>query len=1248
MSWELLFASETADRAAATLLHSLWQAALLAVAAAVVCRLGRLAVTAQYLVYATALAVCATALPLTYWMIDAERRPVVAAATKAAPGESRESANGASPVGSVSVEVWATAVRQPLRPRSRPSIPDSTVRASSFAATWQRAIPWLLACYAVGVIGMLVRLALGVVGAERLRRAAIPITDGPVMRALTAARRRWPLHRAPLVARSEQVVVPALVGLLQPTILLPVSSAAGLTPHELELVLAHELAHVVRRDLWVTLFQRIVETVLFFNPAIWYLSRRTSMLREFCADEAACRETSTRAATLRVDYATALLHMAELARPSLRGKPALLALAAAGRSPSEFRRRIARLLGEPVREPLQASRSGLALVALATVALAVGVAWAEPSEKPANRAELTASGESKSEASESHGTSEKLVERLTKLLPPLTEVDRAVANARARTFGLGAVDHISMRDRSWSGPVTETFQPDDGSLASLWAARGKQVDEKMRRLADFTMTVAWSGPQLLVQSDSPVTVGAGTPPGLYTQSRYWDGAEGWLGEISPDQRRIYQYAQVDKLMEYLIPAQFPFWEGAGGRLPWQGGTVVLQEYQVAPELTRYQHEGVETIDGVECDVYAGPARSERLWIEKASGLVKATSRYYWGESLPNYVAELVAEAAGRTFRDEREYHDWLKQQPAKAQELLTAHSAAAHWHLMKPGNLTVYSDYRELQPEVEFPMRAERVVVHPNHPGEGFKYYRSEAEVTDVTEKFDIRKLAVQALPRIGDAMTDRRAEPPVDYTWPGDQAAALTTTRELRDAKVAEMKNKAEQDRLINETPISSVGDAIKILTEGPNVEPTKVWVRAIKYLADHKEETLPAVVAALDAEERDHPISKLAFALRAMGDPRAVPALIRALPKTLLPSRSDYGLLLDGQGSDHDELLRFIVAHDQGNGDDGDMFTYGRAFREVAVTLQKLSGQDFDEMELNWIHRSEAPAQLALQQEQFHRVAQRWAQWWEANWESLTDDESYSTVNLPALAQAAPPAGGQVLPAGPGVTLEDTRSGWIVQSAHESSKRCFVDLDTMREGGWPDSLPPIDEIGADSPELLAWARREGFDLMGLTFTPPGESEPLYCLKPLGMEAWKMSPSELRELKWSAAGKREYPLSQPVELMVPRRKILPPFDQAVDGDSFLYLSREGTAGVVRMTAQVPENSTPGGYSDDQFEPTGFYPGVKVTFAMLQKSDEAPEAKAPSGGIRCRQRPRLCQRRTSQSLRRRRRSWRINHRRFRN
>ena len=97
---------------------------------------------------------------------------------------------------------------------------------------------------------------------------------------------------------------------------------------------------------------------------------------------------------------------------------------------------------------------------------------------------------------------------------------------------------------------------------------------------------------------------------------------------------------------------------------------------------------------------------------------------------------------------------------------------------------------------------------------------------------------------------------------------------------------------------------------------------MRAIKYLVDHQDELPPAVIDQLDAEKRDHPISKLAFTLRAMGDPWAVPALIPAYPRTLQPSRSDYGLTL------HDpELCRFMQQHDQtGKLRDGsNYFDYG-----------------------------------------------------------------------------------------------------------------------------------------------------------------------------------------------------------------------------------------------------------------------------------------------------------------------------------
>jgi len=65
-----------------------------------------------------------------------------------------------------------------------------------------------------------------------------------------------------------------------------------------------------------------------------------------------------------------------------------------------------------------------------------------------------------------------------------------------------------------------------------------------------------------------------------------------------------------------------------------------------------------------------------------------------------------------------------------------------------------------------------------------------------------------------------------------------------LYEAKRRGKQAEEEENKQINETPIQSVEDAIQILTEGPDVEPTKVWARAIKYLVDHQEEALPAII--------------------------------------------------------------------------------------------------------------------------------------------------------------------------------------------------------------------------------------------------------------------------------------------------------------------------------------------------------------------------------------------------------------------
>ena len=144
-------------------------------------------------------------------------------------------------------------------------------------------------------------------------------------------------RRAITLLESTLVDVPTVIGWLKPVVLLPASAVAALSPQQLEAILAHELAHIRRHDYLVNLLQTLVETVLFYHPAVWWLSRRIRIERENCCDDLAvslCGDP--------VAYANALADL-----ESLRSETAPthhIAMAATG---GALLQRVRRLLGAP-------------------------------------------------------------------------------------------------------------------------------------------------------------------------------------------------------------------------------------------------------------------------------------------------------------------------------------------------------------------------------------------------------------------------------------------------------------------------------------------------------------------------------------------------------------------------------------------------------------------------------------------------------------------------------------------------------------------------------------------------------------------------------------------------------------------------------------------------------------------------------------------------------------------------------------
>src|SRR6185436_12922318 len=97
-----------------------------------------------------------------------------------------------------------------------------------------------------------------------------------------------------------------VAGVIVPTLIMPLSLLSTLSPEQWRFVLLHELAHIRRGDYFANLFQLLVEALLFFNPAAWWISRQVRREREACCDAMAIELGGAPA-----DYARTLLRVAE-------------------------------------------------------------------------------------------------------------------------------------------------------------------------------------------------------------------------------------------------------------------------------------------------------------------------------------------------------------------------------------------------------------------------------------------------------------------------------------------------------------------------------------------------------------------------------------------------------------------------------------------------------------------------------------------------------------------------------------------------------------------------------------------------------------------------------------------------------------------------------------------------------------------------------------------------------------------------
>lgn len=209
-----------------------------------------------------------------------------------------------------------------LPPGEKGLVLDTDLAAASYP-DWQS---WVVICWAAGATALLMRTVMGWHVARRNSRRGIE-WDYPLSQLMERMRMSGTVE----LVVSRLADAPQVFGWLKPVILVPASAIARLSPAEMEAVLAHELAHIVRRDYLVNLIQVVIESLLFYHPAVWWVTRRIRQEREHCCDDMAVEVCGDRRR-----YSRALLKLEE-------SRPALAMAATAG----GMGMRIARLLGYP-------------------------------------------------------------------------------------------------------------------------------------------------------------------------------------------------------------------------------------------------------------------------------------------------------------------------------------------------------------------------------------------------------------------------------------------------------------------------------------------------------------------------------------------------------------------------------------------------------------------------------------------------------------------------------------------------------------------------------------------------------------------------------------------------------------------------------------------------------------------------------------------------------------------------------------
>jgi beta-lactamase regulating signal transducer with metallopeptidase domain len=190
---------------------------------------------------------------------------------------------------------------------SQSIVPQILVMENSAESSWKPNLLFTLCSYFyfTGMVFMVLRSAFSYRFIRSLRNSG-QVVNGEWQQRLKRISESLGIKRALNFLESDQITGPLLIGILKPAVIVPVGMLTHLSVSQVESILIHELYHLKRLDYLVNIMQLFLEGLLFYNPAIWFISDRIRREREHSCDDAVVQTSND-----PVNYAKALVRLAE-------------------------------------------------------------------------------------------------------------------------------------------------------------------------------------------------------------------------------------------------------------------------------------------------------------------------------------------------------------------------------------------------------------------------------------------------------------------------------------------------------------------------------------------------------------------------------------------------------------------------------------------------------------------------------------------------------------------------------------------------------------------------------------------------------------------------------------------------------------------------------------------------------------------------------------------------------------------------